>query len=157
MFRPRISIGFGLWAGFPVGYAYFSYGSPYGGYAAPYPVPYSYSYPVPYPASPYPAPYATAPYPTYSAPPQTAPSVSVAPGDPTSGGISFEITPADALVYVDSVYAGAVGSFTPSSDPLMLTPGRHRIEIEAPGYQRAVFDVDIVAGQVIPYQGTLLR
>ena len=58
-FHPRFSIGFGLWVGYPVPYAYWSYDPNYYGS-------YSYGYPPsPYPASPYPA----SPYPAY--PPQT--------------------------------------------------------------------------------------
>jgi hypothetical protein len=39
--------------------------------------------------------------------------------------------------------------------PLTLTPGRHSIDIRATGYQPIVFDADIVAGQVLPYQGAM--
>jgi hypothetical protein len=35
--------------------------------------------------------------------------------------------------------------------------GRHHIEVRASGYQTMSFDVDIIAGQVIPYQGTMER
>jgi hypothetical protein len=39
-----------------------------------------------------------------------------------------------------------------------VTPAtRHRIEVRAPGYQTLTFEVDIIAGQVIPYQGALER
>ena len=52
---------------------------------------------------------------------------------------------------------GQAGQFTATSQPLGLIPGRHHIELVASGYRTAVFDVDIVAGQVIPYQGVLER
>ena len=58
---------------------------------------------------------------------------------------------------MDGSAIGTVGQFTPTSQPLGLTVGRHRIEVRASGYQTMAFDVDIVAGQVIPYQGTLER
>ena len=38
-----------------------------------------------------------------------------------------------------------------------LPAGHHHVEIRANGYQTMSFDVDIVAGQVIPYQGTMER
>jgi len=41
--------------------------------------------------------------------------------------------------------------------PLGLPAGRHRIEIRATGYQTMSIDADIVAGQVIPYQGAMQR
>ena len=62
-----------------------------------------------------------------------------------------------AQVFVDGQYVGTVGQFTPTSQPLGLTPGRHHIEIRAQGYRTMDFDADILAGQVIPYQGTLER
>ena len=79
------------------------------------------------------------------------------PGQANTGGISFEITPNTAEVFVDGSYVGTVGEFTPTSQALGLTPGRHRIEIRASGYRSWDFEEDIVAGQVIPYQGTLQR
>jgi hypothetical protein len=161
VFRPRLSLGFGLWAGFPI-----TYGDPY---YNPYYVPYGYSYSNPYPAYPYPYPVTS--YPTYSpsgypssiypqsAYPPPAGSVGVQPGQnqANTGGMSFEITPSTAQAFVDGSYVGTVGDFVATTQPLGLTPGRHRIEIRAPGYQTISFDADIVAGQVIPYQGVMQR
>jgi hypothetical protein len=60
-------------------------------------------------------------------------------------------------VYVDGRYVGNVEQFSPTSQPLGLTTGRHHIQITAPGYRTMQFDTDIVAGEVLPYQGTLER
>ena len=169
-FRPRLSIGLGLWAGFPIAYPYYygyynpfyAYGYPYSytypAYGYPYPyAPYGAVYPETYPAYPppagYPAPaYPQATYPQSSYPPPSG-STSVQPEN--TGGVSFEITPATAEVYVDGSYVGTVGQFTPTTQPLGLPAGRHRVEIRSPGYQTMAFDVDIVVGQVIPYRGAL--
>ena len=133
-FRPRVRLGFGLWIGYPVTYPTYFYPST--------PYPYAYS-------SPYPSAYA---YPTaiYPAPGTTA-SVGAA------GGLSFDITPAEAGVYVDGYYMGLVAQFTPDQPPLALAPGRHHVEIREPGFEVIAFDVDILPGQVIPYQGDLRR
>jgi len=131
VFRPRLSIGFGLWAGFPVTYY------------DPYYYPYDYY------------PYAAA-TPGYVAPPPG--SINVQPNQPDQanmGGLSFTITPDTAEVWVDGNYFGTVGQFTPESEPLGMPAGRHHVELREPGYQVGSFDVDIVAGQVIPYQGQL--
>jgi hypothetical protein len=154
-FRPRLSLGFGLWVGYPVPY-----------YDPFYYPDYSYSYP--YPATAYPA-YPSAPYPQSAYPsspypqtvnPQFAPesgSIDVQPSQANTGGLSFDITPGEAEVIVDGNPVGTVDQFTPTSQPLGLTAGRHRVEVRAPGYQTITFDVNIVAGQVIPYQGNLER
>jgi hypothetical protein len=175
-FRPRVSLGFGLSIGYPFAYRY-SYYDPYYYYPS-YPYPYAYTYPYPYasvaPASP--APYYSAPAtasPYYStAPPRPLPnSASVQPGvapppsDPAqsgpsqanTGGLSFEITPSDARLFVDGREIGNVGQFTPTSQPLGLPAGRHRIEIRASGYRTMTTDIDVVAGQVIPFQGVMER
>jgi hypothetical protein len=103
-------------------------------------------YPVAYPYSIYPAPVRVWGYP--------AGGYSVAPN--AYGGISFEIGPPDAEVYVDGQYVGRAGDFGPGYAPLPVIPGRHRLEVVAPGYQTMAVDVDIVPGQVIPYQGSLI-
>ena len=118
VFRPRLSIGFGIWAGYPVTYY------------DPYYYPYDY------------APYAGG-------------GVAVAPGQPNMGGVSFDISPNDAEIWVDGNYMGVVSDYTPSSQPLGLSAGRHRIELREPGFQVSSFDVDVIPGQVIPFQGQL--
>jgi hypothetical protein len=72
-----------------------------------------------------------------------------------SGGVSFEITPNTAAVFVDGTFVGSVAQFGPTSEPLRLLPGRHHIEIRASGYQPMVFEANVTPGQVTPYQGTL--
>ena len=75
--------------------------------------------------------------------------------DPMPGGIALEITPDDAAVYVDGTYAGLVRDFDGSTQPLTLTGGTHRIDIEAQGFATLSFDVGVQPGQVIPYRGDL--
>jgi hypothetical protein len=110
------------------------------GFWAGYPVPYSYAYPYPVPVYGY-------------AQPQT---VVVNPGS-SYGGISFQVTPYEADVYVDGNYAGHASDFDGSKQPMTLAAGQHHIEIVANGYQTSSFDVNVQAGQIIPYQGDLQR
>jgi hypothetical protein len=73
------------------------------------------------------------------------------------GGVSFDISPSNAQVYVDGVFAGIVEDFDGASEPLLLAPGTHYIEIRLAGFRTATFDVTITPGEVTPYQGVLER
>ena len=39
--------------------------------------------------------------------------------------------------------------------PLTLTPGRHHIELSAPGLEPLDYDVEVYPGEVVPFQGSL--
>jgi hypothetical protein len=130
-FRPRFHLGFGLLVGYPVAFPSYFYPS----------VPYPYAYPSPDPNA---YPYSAEVYPA----PGTA-------GVDTPGGLSFDISPADASVYVDGLYVGTADQFSPDQPPLTLAPGRHHVQIDGSGFESVAFDVDILPGQVIPYQGQL--
>src|SRR5262249_10197534 len=141
-----------------------------------YPVYYPVPYPAPYPSYPAPYPYGNQ-YPQYPPtyqnqyPPayqnqdpsysnpypqeyQQQSTVNITPA--VTGGVSFAIQPSTAEVLVGGQSYGEVGSFSPRAEqPLALAPGRHRVEIRQAGYRDVAFDVDIIAGKVLPYQGTL--
>ncbi len=101
----------------------------------------TYGYAYPYPVAVHPCP------------PPAPNSVAVAPG--ASGGVSFEISLSDAVIMIDGAYVGIASTFSPAAEPLTLAPGTHRIEVRAPGYQSMAYDVNVIPGQVVPYQGTL--
>ncbi len=113
----------------------------YIGYPVAYPYPYAY-YPEIEPG------YGVAAYP--GAPYPNAPANAY-------GGVSFTISPGDAAIYIDGIYVGEVATFYNPNQPLTLTAGYHRIQIDARGCQPLVFTVNVLAGQVVPYQGTLQR
>jgi PEGA domain-containing protein len=172
-FRPHVHVAFGVWLGYPIVYAapyyvpYYApdaYPAPYPYPPAPYPYPpsaYPQSAPPAYPQSAPPAypPYQQ-PYPPSSTPPTSYPSPSAA-GSVTvqanMGGLSFQITPQAADIFIDGGFVGNVGQFTPQSQPLGVPAGHHRVEIRSEGFRPMAFDVDVVAGQVLPYQGTMQR
>jgi hypothetical protein len=153
MFTPRYSTGYGVVVGFPVIY--------------PYVYPYVYADPFS-PASNVRYTPAAAARNTYSNVDSLSSSNSVTAASPQTGtfecagavpcgGVSFDITPGSAQVYVDGVFVGVVDDFDASSDPLLLAPGTHYIEIRLAGHRTATFDVTITSGEVTPYQGTLER
>ncbi len=136
-FRPYWNIGFGLWVGYTVPYPYTYF---YAGYA---PRVYGtyYSTTNYYSGSDY---YGIEPY-------MAKPAVSV------YGGVSFDIQPSDADLFIDGEFVGTVGTFSPTGEPLTLTPGEHRIAIQRNGYRPMEWDVTIEPGQVIPYRGVMER
>jgi hypothetical protein len=136
-FRPYLNLGYGLWMGYPFAYPYAFYYPYYGyGYSS------SYDYPS---------------YPSETYPQADQSSVDVQPSQSNTGGMSFDVTPSTAELFVDGRLVGTVGQFTPTTQPLGLEAGRHHVEVRAPGYHTMSFEVDIIAGQVIPYQGALER
>ncbi|HOG28252.1 MAG TPA: PEGA domain-containing protein [Vicinamibacterales bacterium] len=127
-FRPRLNIGFGLWLGYSVRYPWSWY---YGGYA---PRVYGYGYG-----------YGYVPGQVYYAD----------RGPDYYGGLSFDIEPSDADLYIDGEYVGEVGQFSPYGEPLTLVPGVHRIAIVRDGYMTLEWDVEVEAGMVLPYHGVM--
>jgi hypothetical protein len=84
-------------------------------------------------------------------------SYDVTAGVSVYGGVSFDIQPTDADLFVDGEYVGPIGNFTPNSEPLTLTPGNHRIAVQSEGFRPMEWDVTVEPGQVIPYRGAMER
>ena len=72
-----------------------------------------------------------------------------------SGQLRLQVEPKNADVYVDGYYAGVVDDFDGHFQHLNLTPGSHRVEIVAPGYQPLTFDITIETHHKTTYRGTL--
>jgi PEGA domain len=113
-FRPRLSLGFGIYLGYAVG------------------------------------------FPSWYDPYQSGVYSNYRPGV-AYGGVSLDIAPYDAAVYVDGTYMGVVEDFSSTQPPLTLPAGRHHIELQSQGFQPMSFDITVLPRQVIPYQGTLPR
>jgi hypothetical protein len=71
------------------------------------------------------------------------------------GGVSFDIRPFDADVFVDGEYVGRTGDFTPGTAPLTLTPGTHRLAVQRDGFRPMEWEVAVQPGQVVPYRGDM--
>jgi hypothetical protein len=136
VYRPGLSVG--IFIGSPYRYRY-----PYAyRYRSPFPYyPYGYAYPSPYPyAYSYPAPAAV-----YAVPPAGA----------LYGGVRLQVTPNDAMVYVDGYYAGTVDDFDGSLQRVALEPGPHHFEIQAPGYATLAFNVNVRPTETIRYRADM--
>jgi len=69
------------------------------------------------------------------------------------GGMAFLLEPDWAEVYIDGQFVGIARDF--GGQPVPVAAGFHRIELYAPGFEPAAFDVHVLPGQVIPYRGSL--
>jgi hypothetical protein len=61
--------------------------------------------------------------------------------------LKLDINPDRAAVFVDDTYAGHAGDFGGSVHTMLLSPGKHRIKVELPGYQTFETEVDLLPMQ----------
>jgi len=144
-FRPRLAIGSGFYLGYPVAYPYYP---DYGAYLPYYYQGYSSSQLVPFDPG-----YIQIPSSNSSSASGSTSHVSSVPQD--VGGVAFQVTPADAAVFVDGVYVGVARDFSETAPPLTLATGHHHFDIKAQGYLTLSFDADVVSNEVLPYSGAL--
>jgi hypothetical protein len=72
-------------------------------------------------------------------------------------GIKLKIKPANAQVFVDGYFAGQVDEFDGTFQRLAVTPGNHRLEVKATGYEPLSFEVRVDPFQTVTYKGELQR
>ena len=70
-------------------------------------------------------------------------------------GVSFDVEPRDAELWIDGEYVGRVSDYSPYDAPLVLAAGRHVVDLRGRYYNPLTFEITVVPGQVIPYSGTL--
>jgi hypothetical protein len=71
------------------------------------------------------------------------------------GGVTFDIEPRDAELWVDGEYVGRASDYDYNDPPLTLVAGPHYVELRSRYGQPLAFDITVIPGQVIPYQGSL--
>ena len=73
------------------------------------------------------------------------------------GSLRLKVEPRDAQVFVDGYYVGDVDSFDGMFQKLTIEEGAHRVEIRAPGFETAQFEVMIIPGETVTYKGDMKR
>ena len=111
------------------------------GFGLGYPSYYSYAYPYGYSSYSYPR-YGSGYGATY--------------GYGPTGTLRLRVGPRHAQVFVDGYFVGRVDDFDGVFQSLRLEEGPHQIEILADGYEPLVFNVWILLGEKITYDGELL-
>ena len=61
--------------------------------------------------------------------------------------LKVDIKPERAAVFVDDKFLGHAGELGGAFHSMLLSPGKHRIKVELPGYQTFESDVNMIAGQ----------
>jgi hypothetical protein len=97
--------------------------------------------------------YGSIPYEVAEPAPPVDPRPSAGDDESRIGGLSIDLEPRDAELYVDGFFAGRLSDF--AADGLPLRAGRHWIELRAAGYDTLTLPVDIVAGQLAHYRAEL--
>ncbi len=70
------------------------------------------------------------------------------PGEAVGGAaLELRVTPANAAVYLDGRLVGTADELGRLERGLAVAPGRHRIEVAAPGHASRSVDVDVTEGQ----------
>lgn len=73
------------------------------------------------------------------------------------GNLKLRVKPRAAKVYVDGYFVGFVDQFDGAFQKLALNTGRHKVAIQADGFEAAEFDVLINPEQTVTFQGELKR
>jgi PEGA domain len=74
-------------------------------------------------------------------------------GAESVGRLFIDTEPSSAQIFVDGIPVGAVADFRGVG--VLLTEGVRRVEVRAPGYETAAFDINILAQQSAVYRGDL--
>jgi hypothetical protein len=71
------------------------------------------------------------------------------------GSLRLQVEPKTAQVFVDGGYAGTVDQFDGHFQHLDLTPGKHQVEIQQPGFAPLMFQTYIQPGHTTDYKAAL--
>jgi hypothetical protein len=80
----------------------------------------------------------------------------VVPSGVMTGDLRLEVTPKSAEVFVDGGYAGVVNDFNGHFHHLSVTPGGHRIEISAPGFEALTFNAYVQPDRTTDYKANMI-
>jgi hypothetical protein len=69
--------------------------------------------------------------------------------------IKLKVTPDNAAVILDGAFAGHVHEFGGVGRSMLVSPGKHHLKIDLPGYQVFETDVNLLPNQKITIQTNL--
>jgi hypothetical protein len=71
--------------------------------------------------------------------------------------LKITVQPPRAAVFLDDKYVGHTGELGGSVHALLVTPGKHRVKIELPGYRTFETEVNLIAGQKSEVKTVLVK
>jgi PEGA domain len=74
-----------------------------------------------------------------------------------SGQLRIKVKPREARVIVDGNFMGTVDDFDGMFQKLALPEGRHQVQLQLDGYETLTFNVMIIAGQTVNYEGHMQK
>ncbi len=86
--------------------------------------------------------------------------MSLLPGAETpkiTSELKLTIQPSRAAVFIDGYYVGHAGEMGGAFHSLLVSPGKHRIKVELPGYRSFETEVTLHAGQTSEVKTELVR
>jgi hypothetical protein len=61
--------------------------------------------------------------------------------------LKLDVQPKRAAVFLDDAFVGHAGEFGGAFHSMVMSPGKHRIKVELPGYQTFETEVNLLVGQ----------
>jgi hypothetical protein len=71
--------------------------------------------------------------------------------------LKLTVQPGRAAVFLDDSFVGHAGEFGGAFHSMLLSPGKHRIKIELPGYRTFETEVNLLAGQKSEVKTELIK
>jgi hypothetical protein len=70
-----------------------------------------------------------------------------APAPDVTATLKVTVQPGRAAVFLDDKYVGHASELGGAIHSLLISPGKHRIKVELPGYRSFETEVDLLAGE----------
>jgi PEGA domain-containing protein len=71
--------------------------------------------------------------------------------------LKLKVQPDRAAVFLDERFVGHAGEFGGAFRSMLISPGKHRIKIELPGYQTYETEINLLAGQKLEVKTELVK
>jgi hypothetical protein len=71
--------------------------------------------------------------------------------------LKLKVQPTRAAVFLDDRFVGHAGEFGGAFRSMLISPGKHRIKIELPGYRTFETEVNLLAGQKTEVKTELVK